>query len=62
MIDLQCFSLIDNRLQAILLDNASYPFGGLNVLLCGDFFQLPLVGGRALYASVNKTNVKAIKG
>jgi hypothetical protein len=38
MIDLQCLSLIDNRLQAILPNNASYPFSGLNILLCGDFF------------------------
>ena len=62
MIDLQCLLLIDNRLQAILPNNASYPFGGFNILLCSDFFQLPPVGRRALYASVNKTNVKAIKG
>ena len=38
MIDLQCLLLINNRLQAILPDNASYPFGGLNILLCRDFF------------------------
>jgi hypothetical protein len=61
MIDLQCLSLINDCLQAILPYNASYPFGGLNVLLCGDFFQLPPVGRRALYLSVI-TNIKAIKG
>jgi hypothetical protein len=38
MIDLQCLSLIDNRLQAILPNNASYPFSGLNILLYSDFF------------------------
>jgi hypothetical protein len=62
MIDLQCLSLIDNCLRAILLNNASYPFSSLNILLCGDFFQLPLVGGRALYSSVKNTNIEAIKG
>jgi hypothetical protein len=60
MIDLQCLSLIDNRLQAILPDNASYPFSGLNVLLCSDFFQLLPVSGRALYTSI-VTNLEAIK-
>ena len=61
MIDLQCLLLIDNRLQAILPNNASYSFGSLNILLCGDFFQLLLVSRRALYLSVI-TNLKAIKG
>jgi hypothetical protein len=60
MIDLQCLSLIDNCLQAILPDNASYPFSGLNVLLCSDFFQLLPVSGRALYTSI-VTNLEAIK-
>jgi hypothetical protein len=62
MIDLRCLSLIDDRLRAILPDNASYPCSGINILLCGDFFQLPPIGGRALYSSVNKTNIEAIKG
>jgi ATP-dependent DNA helicase PIF1 len=61
IIDLRCLLLIDNRLRAILPDNASYPFGGLNILLCSNFFQLPPVGRRALYVSVNKTNIEAIK-
>jgi hypothetical protein len=38
MINLKTLSLIDDRLQAILPYNAHSLFGGINVLLCGDFF------------------------
>jgi hypothetical protein len=61
MINLKTLSLIDNRLQAILPDSKHCLFRGLNVLLYRDFFQLPLVGRRALYLSIN-ANVEAIKG
>jgi hypothetical protein len=61
MINLKTLSLIDDRLQAILPDSRHCRFGGLNVLLCGDFFQLLSVGRRALYSSIN-ANVEAIKG
>jgi ATP-dependent DNA helicase PIF1 len=61
MINLKTLSLIDDRLQAILPHNAHSPFRGINVLLCGDFFQLPPVVGRALYSSVC-TSPETIKG
>ena len=61
MIDLKTLSLIDSRLQAIMLNTTHCLFRGINVLLCKDFFQLPLVSGRALYSQQN-TNVDTIKG
>jgi ATP-dependent DNA helicase PIF1 len=60
MVDLKTLSLIDDRLRA-LLPSTQLPFGGVNILLCGDFFQLPPVGGQPLY-SRKQSHVDAIKG
>jgi ATP-dependent DNA helicase PIF1 len=61
MIDLRTLSLIDDRLRAIFPATADAPFAGLNLLLCGDFFQLPPVGGQPLF-STKQSYVEAIKG
>jgi hypothetical protein len=61
MIDVRTLSLIDDRFRAIFPASSHQPFGGINVILCGDFFQLPPVGGKPLY-SLKHSHVDAIKG
>ena len=38
MINIKTLSLIDDYLWATFLVGLYLPFGGVNVLLCGDFF------------------------
>ena len=40
---------IDVRLKQIFLNRSNKPFGGMNILLYGDFYQLPSVGASPLY-------------
>ena len=61
MIDLKMFSLIDNWLWVIFPATSHMPFGGINILICGDFYQLPPVGGRPRY-SLRVSHVNEIKG
>jgi len=46
MVDAVFLGKISSRLSEITHNNAS--FGGKNVILVGDFFQLPPVGGDSL--------------
>ena len=50
MVDLATFHWTDLRFRQILLE-IDHLFGGLNILICGDFFQFPLVRSEAVRPS-----------
>lgn len=49
MIDSKCLNLIDIILK--LIKNPFSPFGGMQIVVCGDFFQLPPIDGSFAYNS-----------
>ena len=61
IIDLKTLSLIDDHLQAIFLARSNSPFSSINILIYRDFFQLLLVGRKALF-SITYPYLEMIKG
>jgi hypothetical protein len=56
MVSLKLLAYIDRRLKQIRPNAAKKPFGGLNIILFGDFFQLPSVIEKALYSGAPRSN------
>jgi hypothetical protein len=48
MLSTQFLVLLDSRLRAIY--KPGVPFGGISILLIGDFIQLPVTSGRDLWS------------
>lgn len=48
MLDADCLNLVDKICKAV--KNPFSPFGGIQIVLCGDFFQLPPVSEDSLFA------------
>jgi ATP-dependent DNA helicase PIF1 len=49
MIGLHQLAAIDRRCRDIFPDKRDKPFGGLNIVFAGDFFQLPAVAQKPLF-------------
>lgn len=60
IISLAQLKMIESRLSQAL--PRSRPFGGMNIVLCGDFFQLPPVSGSALFVIPAETRLLEIAG
>lgn len=48
MLDAACLDLVDKICKAV--KNPFMPFGGVQIVLCGDFFQLPPIGQDAKFS------------
>ena len=57
MISLQLLSQMDQRLRsaATAPSRDILPFGGMNIILCGDFFQLTLAAAMSLFHAEPRT-------
>ena len=62
MVSLKMLSWIDRRLREIFPDHQNEYFGGLSVILIGDFFQLPPVSATALYTPRPKGGADNLRG
>jgi hypothetical protein len=51
MLGLKTLAWVDQRLREVFPENRDEFFGGLSVILIGDFFQLPPVLNKALYST-----------
>jgi len=53
MLSLKQLGWLDRRCRQIFPNCANEVFGGLNIILCGDFFQLPPVGSKPLFSTLD---------
>ena len=60
MIDLRLLSIIDSRLREVRPQFRDLPFGGLSIILFGDFAQLPPVADKPLYSPVTDSSPSSI--